>query len=94
MVPKFDPKSQRFDQSTFMGRLSKMLLACDPTLLFKSGAEVQRCKELVADWKNQMNNLPEGMTETEMSRKLWEAQVSSEFDKFLQIKQVFNVVVI
>mmetsp|Transcript_12183 Transcript_12183/g.24873 ORF Transcript_12183/g.24873 Transcript_12183/m.24873 type:complete len:442 (+) Transcript_12183:55-1380(+) len=73
-VPKFDPKSQRFDQSTFMGRLSKMLLACDPTLLFKSGAEVQRCKELVEDWKNQMNNLPEGMTETEMSRKLWEAQ--------------------
>jgi len=57
-----------------MGRLSKMLLACDPTLLFKSGAEVQRCKDLVEDWTNQMNNLPEGMTETEMSRKLWEAQ--------------------
>ncbi len=81
LVPKFDPKSQRFDQSTFMGRLSKMLLACDPTLLFKSGEEVQRCNELVEDWKNQMSNLPEGMTETEMSRKLWEAQVSSEFGK-------------
>ena len=74
MVPTFDPKSQRFDQSTFMGRLSKMLLACDPSLLFCSGDEVQRCKKMVDDYKTHLANLPEGTTETEMSRKLWEAQ--------------------
>ena len=74
MVPKFDPKSERFDQSTFVGRLSKMLLACDPSLLVYSGAEVQRCKALVEDYENQLKNLPEGVTEIEMSRKLWEAQ--------------------
>ena len=77
MVPKFDPKSQRFDQSTFMGRFSKMLLGCDPSLLACSGAEVQRCKDLVDDYENQLKNLPEGVSEIEMSRKLWEAQVSS-----------------
>lgn len=74
MVPTFDPKSQRFDQSTFMGRLSKMLLACDPSLLFCSGDKVQRCKKMVDEYKTHLTNLPEGTTETEMSRKLWEAQ--------------------
>ena len=74
MVPKFDPKSQRFDQSTFFGRVSKMLLACDPSLLFYSGEEVSRCKAMVDDYENQLTNLPDGVSESEMSRKLWEAQ--------------------
>lgn len=52
-----------------------MLLMCDPTLLFKSGEEARRCKALVDDWENQMKNLPEGVSEQEMSRQLWEAQV-------------------
>ena len=75
MVPTFDPKQQRFDQSTFMGRLSKMLLACDPSLLLYSGDEVQRCKAMVDNYEEHLKNLPEGVSETEMSRKLWEAQV-------------------
>ncbi|EED91246.1 sideroflexin 5 [Thalassiosira pseudonana CCMP1335] len=74
MVPKFDPKTQRFDQSTFMGRLSKMLLACDPSLLFCSDGEVKRCKEMVDDYERLLKELPDGVSETEMSRKLWEAQ--------------------
>eukprot|EP00581_Thalassiosira_minuscula_P018939 CAMPEP_0183720422 /NCGR_PEP_ID=MMETSP0737-20130205/13038_1 /TAXON_ID=385413 /ORGANISM="Thalassiosira miniscula, Strain CCMP1093" /LENGTH=443 /DNA_ID=CAMNT_0025950279 /DNA_START=70 /DNA_END=1401 /DNA_ORIENTATION=- len=74
MVPTFDPKQQRFDQSTFMGRLSKMLLACDPSLLFYSGEEVRRCKAMVDDYERHLQSLPEGISETEMSRKLWEAQ--------------------
>mmetsp|Transcript_36899 Transcript_36899/g.66355 ORF Transcript_36899/g.66355 Transcript_36899/m.66355 type:complete len:434 (+) Transcript_36899:64-1365(+) len=74
MVPTFDPKQQRFDQSTFIGRLSKMLLACDPSLNLCSGEEVKRCKAMVDDYENQLKNLPEGVSETEMSRKLWEAQ--------------------
>eukprot|EP00970_Alexandrium_tamarense_P003305 scaffold529_cov196-Alexandrium_tamarense.AAC.1 len=60
MVPKFDPKTQRFDQSTFMGRLSKMLLACDPSLLFCSDGEVKRCKEMVDDYERLLKELPDG----------------------------------
>jgi len=74
MVPKFDPKQQRFDQSTFIGRLSKMLLGCDPSLLVYSGEEVKRCKAMVDDYETHLQNLPEGVSETEMSRTLWEAQ--------------------
>jgi len=74
MVPKFDPKAQRFDQSTFIGRLSKMLLACDPSLLLCSDGEVRRCKAMVDDYEHHINNLPAGVNETEMNRKLWEAQ--------------------
>lgn len=74
LVPTFDPKQQRFDQSTFTGRLSKMLLACDPSLLFNSDKEVKRCKAMVDDYQLHLTNLPEGVSVTEMSRKLWEAQ--------------------
>jgi hypothetical protein len=77
MVPTFDPKQQRFDQSTFSGRLSKMLLACDPFLLTYSSEEVNKCKEMVDNYEHHLKNLPTGVSETEMSRKLWEAQVSS-----------------
>jgi hypothetical protein len=75
LVPTFDPKQQRFDQSTFTGRLSKMLLACDPSLVFYSNEEVRRCKAMVDDYEFYLNNLPEGVSVTEMSRRLWEAQV-------------------
>lgn len=77
MVPTFDPKLQRFDQSTFSGRLSKMLLACDPFLLTYSSEEVNKCKEMVDNYEHHLKNLPTGVSETEMSRKLWEAQVNS-----------------
>ena len=76
LVPKFDPKLQRFDQSTFSGRLSKMLLACDPFLLTYSSEEVKKCKAMVDDYEHHLRNLPAGVSETEMSRKLWEAQVN------------------
>ncbi|KAL9188671.1 hypothetical protein ACHAXT_007049 [Thalassiosira profunda] len=74
LVPRYDPKQERFDQSTFLGRFSKMLLACDPSLLVCSAAEVSRCKAMVDDYEHHLSNLPEGVSETEMSRKLWEAQ--------------------
>ena len=77
-VPTFHPKQQRFDQSTFMGRLSKMLLACDPFLLTYSDREVRRCKAMVDDYENALANLPRGVSEKEMSRRLWEAQVCAE----------------
>ena len=76
LVPKFDPKLQRFDQSTFSGRLSKMLLACDPFLLTYSSEEVNKYKAMVDDYEYHLKNLPSGISETEMSRNLWEAQVN------------------
>ena len=73
-VPTFDPKKERFDQSTFSGRLLKMLLACDPFLMSYSEETARAYKEMVDDYENLLKNLPNGMTEKEMSRKLWEAQ--------------------
>ena len=73
--PKFDPLSQRFDQSTFIGRLSKMLLACDPFLLTYSNDEVMRCKEMVEDYLRMYEEKEVGVNEVELNRKLWEAQV-------------------
>ena len=86
LVPRFDPKQQRFDQSTFTGRLSKMLLACDPSLVFYSSEEVRRCKAMVDGYESYLNNLPEGVSVTEMSRKLWEAQVC---EAWLSISEEF-----
>ena len=86
LVPTFDPKQQRFDQSTFTGRLSKMLLACDPSLVFYSSEEVRRCKAMVDGYESYLNNLPEGVSVTEMSRKLWEAQVC---EAWLSISEEF-----
>jgi hypothetical protein len=79
LVPKFDPKLQRFDQSTFSGRLSKMLLACDPLLLTYNSEEVNKYKAMVDDYEYHLKNLPSGISETEMSRYLWEAQVNFGF---------------
>ena len=74
LVPKFDPKAERFDQSMFIGRFSKMLLGCDPSLLLYSDDEVRKCKAMVDDFEHHLTNLPDGVSEAEMSRKLWEAQ--------------------
>jgi hypothetical protein len=73
-VPTFDPKKERFDQSSFIGRFSKMLLACDPFLMRYSDEKARAYKAMVEDYENLLKNLPNGVTEKEMSRKLWEAQ--------------------
>lgn len=51
-----------------------MLLACDPSVLLPSAEEVQKCKKMVDDYEHHLKNLPEGVSEVEMSRKLWEAK--------------------
>ena len=73
-VPTFDPKKERFDQSSFTGRFAKMILACDPFLMTYSDETARAYKEMVGDYENLLKNLPNGVTEQEMSRKLWEAQ--------------------
>ncbi len=74
LVPTFDPKKERFDQSSFIGRLSKMLLGCDPFLLTYSDEKVREYKAMVDNYEFLLKNLPDGVSEKEMSRKLWEAQ--------------------
>ena len=49
-VPIFDPRGERYVQSTFVGRLCKMLLACDPSLVFRGRDEVVRCKAMVDEY--------------------------------------------
>ena len=66
--PSFDPKGQRFDASTFLGRFSRMLLACDPYLLSYSEEQVLRSQEMVNNWHQWFNGTPE------MDRTLWEAK--------------------
>ena len=73
-VPPFDPSGERFDQSTFIGRFSKMVLACDPRLLLYSEEETRRSKVMVRDYQNLLENIPDGMTEKDMHHALWEAQ--------------------
>lgn len=73
-VPPFDPSNQRFDQSTFIGRFSKMILACDPLLLTYSDEETRRAKEMVRNYKYLLANLPENVpSQQEMNHSLWEA---------------------
>ena len=70
----FDPSGQRFDQSTFLGRFCRMILACDPRLLTYSADDTRRSKEMVLNYQSLLNDLPEGITRQEMDHLLWEAQ--------------------
>lgn len=63
-LPKFDPAAQRFDQANFSGRFCKMLLACDPRLLFYSEEQVRRSQKMVANYKDY----------PDMDHALWEAR--------------------
>lgn len=71
-VPKFDPKGQRYDAGDFMGRFSRMLLACDPRLLSYTEEQVARSKEMVDNWQNYADGTQE------MDRTLWEAKRISD----------------
>lgn len=67
-VPAFDPKGQRYDASTFKGRFSRMLLACDPRLLMYTQEQIQRSQEMVQNCEQYADGTPE------MDRTLWEAK--------------------
>ncbi len=58
---------QRYDQNSFQGRFSRMLLACDPRLLFYSEDQVQQAKALL-DTADQYSQ------DRSMDRTLWEAR--------------------
>jgi hypothetical protein len=64
-IPVFDPKGQRFDQSNFVGRFSRMLLACDPRLLFYTDSQVQQAQAKLETYQD---------CDACIDRALWEAQ--------------------
>jgi len=70
-VPYFDVNGDRFDQNTFQGRFSKMLLSCDPRLLLYSAEEVQQAAELVYNADALIACPPEAVQN--IHRTLWEA---------------------
>jgi sideroflexin-5 len=75
-VPEYDPAGQRFDQSTFMGRFSKMLLACDPRLLLYSEGSVRESQIMLQNYQDYLTRTADA-AESErntMNRALWEAQ--------------------
>ena len=72
--PAFDPRRERFDQSTFAGRFSKMILACDPALLLTTNDDARSAKALVEDWERQLADPPRDEPPHETSRRLYEAQ--------------------
>lgn len=74
-APPFDPSGQRYDQTTFQGRFCRMLLACDPTLLFYSEEAARKYGDMVADYQRLIANPAEvGETADTIHRALWEAQ--------------------
>lgn len=52
-----------------------MLLACDPFLLTYSHDDVIKCKEVVENYEKLYRERGDEMSEMELNRKLWEAQV-------------------
>ena len=53
-----------------------MLLACDPALLLNGREEVLRCQRVVEGHAKHLEERPDGVSATEASRQIWEAQVS------------------
>jgi hypothetical protein len=65
--PPYSAGGQRFSQAEFSGRFCRMLMACDPRLLFYSDEQVQKAKKLL-DGASQYSQ------DRTMDRTLWEAR--------------------
>ena len=62
--PSYTPSGQRFDQDKFMGRFSKMILQCDPRLLFYTQSQILQAKEMLDNYSQYRGR----------DRELWEAK--------------------
>jgi len=62
--PTYSPTDNRYEQGNFVGRFSRMLLQCDPRLLFYSKAQVLKAKEMMDHYQEY----------TGRDRDLWEAR--------------------
>jgi len=70
-VPTFDPKGQRYDQTHFIGRFSRMLLACDPRLLLYTEKQVRQAQGFLLQHGENDYHPYDGAS---MDRALWEAK--------------------
>mmetsp|Transcript_37609 Transcript_37609/g.81198 ORF Transcript_37609/g.81198 Transcript_37609/m.81198 type:complete len:475 (-) Transcript_37609:27-1451(-) len=75
----YDANGERFDQSSFLGRFLKMLLACDPRLLLYTEEEVRKYHALAYDdWQQVQTTrkitITDGADANEINRLLWEAK--------------------
>jgi hypothetical protein len=70
--PTYHPNQQRFSQTNFMGRFSRMLLACDPRLLIYSEDEVRQAKHMIDNYQDYLAAY-NGDT-AKANRALWEAR--------------------
>ena len=68
-VPKFSLGGDRYDQSTFQGRLTKIQEMIDIRTVFTTDEELAACQGLLAEFKTR-GSLPAGKTDADM----WEAQ--------------------
>ena len=67
--PPYSASGQRFSQAEFSGRFCRMLLACDPRLLFYSDDDVQQASTLLQDACQYTSQ-----DDRTMDRTLWEAK--------------------
>lgn len=63
----YSKNGQRFDQNSFQGRFSRMLLACDPRLLLYTEAQVRQAQSLI-------HTADQYRDDRSMDRTLWEAR--------------------
>ena len=68
-VPKFSLDGDRYDQSTYWGRLQTIWEVVDMRTLLIGDDELARCQKLLADFKAK-GALPDGATDADM----WEAK--------------------
>ena len=69
----YSKNGQRFDQETFVGRFSRMLLACDPRLLMYTEEQITQAQNLLKEYSS---NGQASVVENnqELNRSLWEAR--------------------
>jgi hypothetical protein len=65
----YTKNGQRFDQETFTGRFSRMLLACDPRLLLYTEEQITQAQSLLKEYSG-----PTTIDNQELNRSLWEAR--------------------
>jgi hypothetical protein len=77
VIPAYNVNGERYDQSTFLGRYCKMLLACDPRLLLYTENEVRQYRKLAyVDYLDVRSNAikDDSISVAETDRLLWEAK--------------------
>ncbi|KAG7345729.1 tricarboxylate carrier [Nitzschia inconspicua] len=71
----YSPNGQRYSQDEFMGRFSRMLLACDPRLLLYTEDQVRQAQSVL---EKGFDGLDGTLSDQQKHRTLWEARRISD----------------